>query len=88
MRNLALIILLSAISGSSLAGWVKVLYDDNYNNRSPCDKDCYFIYVDFATITKAGDTVKVWRMKAKCAHPLEKVKRADSPSEGRVTFNQ
>ncbi len=62
MKRLILVVLLSFISYSSLAGWVKVLSNDNYNKPSPCDRDCYFFYVDLATISKIGDTAKVWRM--------------------------
>lgn len=53
---------LSVVSSSAMAGWVKIITDNDYDNYSPCDKDCYFIYVDIATISRSGDTVKVWRM--------------------------
>lgn len=62
MRKAILVILLSVVSNSAMAGWVKVITDSNYDNQSPCEKNCYFIYVDMATISKSGDTVKVWRM--------------------------
>lgn len=62
MRRVILMMLLSVVSGSAMAGWVKVITDGNYGNHSPCDKNCFFIYVDIATISKLGDTVKVWRM--------------------------
>lgn len=62
MQRVILMILLSVVSSSAIAGWVKVITDTNYDKQSPCDKNCYFIYVDIATISKTGDTVKVWRM--------------------------
>lgn len=62
MHRFILMLLLSIVSGSAMAGWVKVITDGNYDNQSPCSKDCYFIYVDMATISKSGATVKVWRM--------------------------
>lgn len=62
MRKAILMMLLSVVSSSAMAGWVKVITDGNYDNQSPCDKSCYFIYVDMATISKSGDTIKVWRM--------------------------
>ena len=62
MKKVIFTVLLSLVSYSSLAGWVKVLSNDNYNKLSPCDRDCYFFYVDLATISKIGDTAKLWRM--------------------------
>jgi len=62
MRRVIFMMLLSVVSSSAMAGWVKVITDGNYDNHSPCDKNCFFIYVDIATISKAGDTVKVWRV--------------------------
>ncbi|MDD4977939.1 MAG: hypothetical protein PHI29_04845 [Gallionella sp.] len=62
MRKVFLLILFSLVSNSAVAGWVKVITDSNYDHQSPCTKDCYFIYVDLATITKSGDTVTVWRL--------------------------
>lgn len=56
------ILLLSVASNSAMAGWVKIISDDNYDNRSPCEKNCYFTYIDLSSISKNGDAVKLWRL--------------------------
>jgi len=62
MRKVILALLLTVLSESALAGWVKVITDVNFDKQSPCNKNCYFFYVDLANISKSGDSVKVWRL--------------------------
>lgn len=62
MRRAILLMLLAVVSNSAMAGWVKVVTEDHFNNQSPCEKNCYFVHVDIASIDKTGNTIKMWRL--------------------------
>lgn len=53
MLKLFLMILLAVVNSSAAAGWVKVAESDSETNT---------LYVDLATIRKAGHRVKMWTL--------------------------